>query len=331
MRSNLTIRAFAFCFVVFLISSLTLLYGQVGPGNPRPGYPHDTIIIHVMKADSGPKACDGGHSLFLRHVDGVVQEADLTITMTDWVQVDNDGDGLFDEDPVDGIDNDLDGAIDEDGLEPGAITTALDCDAYGDGKLSLQIRDTDPRKGYVSTQEWFARLIGKPEQNFAFTTYANQVVSCSVLSDPDLIPNSGDEIVECLYGDEAGWVELASFNLASGGCVKQVKLGGKNGVTAGGKTPFCDITDGFMVNVDPDGDGPLLPIDSDGDGIPDDLFIFGVSCVDNPETYDVDESLYCPLSSIIWEVDTDVTTSQAKAQIFVSHTGETRITSGKIR
>ena len=36
-------------------------------GNPRPGYPHDTIVIHVMSDQSGPKACDGGHSLFLRH------------------------------------------------------------------------------------------------------------------------------------------------------------------------------------------------------------------------------------------------------------------------
>jgi hypothetical protein len=322
-------RAFICMACVLGIGSLMMAYGQTGPGNPRPGYPHDTIIIHVMKADSGPKACNGGHSLFLRHIDGVVQEAVLTITMTDWVQLDNDGDGLFDEDPFDGIDNDGDLKTDEDPIEPGAVTTAIDCDALNDNKVSLQIRDTDPRKGFVSTQEWFARMIGKPEQNFAFTTYADQVVSCTVLEDPDGIPNTGDETVECTYGGEDNWVELASFNLASEGCVKSVKLGGKNGVSAGGKTPFCDITDGFMVNVDTDGDGSVQ--DTDGDGIPDEFFIFGVSCVDNPATLDIDESLYCPLSSMIWEIDTEETTSQAKAQLFVSHTGSASIQSGKIK
>ncbi len=311
MSKKLMNRALLFGVLILGVGSLVMTYAQVGPGNPRPGYPHDTIIIHVMKADSGPKACNGGHSLFLRHVDGVVQEADLLITMTDWVQVDNDNDGEFDEDPPDGIDNDGDGDIDEDGVEPGAVTTALDCDAWGDGQLKLQIRDTDPRQGYVSTQEWFARLIGKPEQNFAFTTYANQVVSCTV---------GEDGVVTCDYGGEENWVELASFNLAQGGCVKRVKLGGKNGVTAAGKTPFCDITEGFMVDVDTDGNG-VVDMPS--------TFIFGVSCVDNPDT-ELDESEFCPLSSMIWEIDTEETTSQAKAQLFVSHTGSAQIVSGKI-
>ena len=291
-------------------------------GNPRPGYPHDTIIIHVLSDQSGPKACDGGHSLFLRHTGGVIPDTLMYITMTDWNQMDNDGDGLVDEDPtVDGIDQDGDGLDGEDPLEPGAITTALDCDSYGDGTVKLQIRDTDPRPGWVSTQEWFMRLIGKPGQNFAFTSFANQTVSCTVLSDPDTIPNSGDETVTCTSGTTADWVHLASFNLRDLGCVKTVKLGGK-GVQAGGKTPFCNITDGFSVDVDETNDGVVDYFDQ---------FVFSVGCVDNPLTPDVNEALYCPLSSIIWDVDEEETTSQAKAQIFVAHTGAAQIRSGKIR
>jgi len=287
-------------------------------GNPRPGYPHDTIVIHVMSDQSGPKACDGGHSLFLRHTGGVIPATLIYITMTDWVQVDNDGDGTADEDQTaDGIDQDGDGLDGEDPLEHGAITTALDCDSYGDGTVKLQIRDTDPRQGWVSTQEWFMRLIGKPGQNFAFTSFANQTVSCTVLSDPDGVPNSGDETVTC--SDE--WVMLASFNLRELGCVKSVKLGGK-GVQAGGKTPFCPITDGFLVDVDRNGDGTIDEFDQ---------FVFSVSCVDNPLTLGVDERLYCPLSSIIWDVDEEETTSQGQAQIFVAHTGVAQIREGKIK
>jgi len=290
-------------------------------GNPRPGYPHDTIIIHVQKAESGPKNCDGGHSLFLRHVDGVIPEDTyLNITMIDWVQVDNDDDGLFDEDPEeDGIDEDGDGLDGEDGLEPGAVTTATDCDSWGDNEVSLQIRDTDPRKGYVSTQEWFMRMIGKPEQEFAFTTFANQTVQCAVI-DPDEVPDSGDEYVECVSGTSEDWIELASFNLAIGGCVKQVKLGGKNPGKGGGKTNFCDITEGFLVDVDTDGDDLIDLWDQ---------FIFSISCLDNLDTIEIDESLFCPLSSLIWEVDE--ATSKAKAQIFVGHTGTAIIKKGKIK
>ena len=303
------------CFVA--AAAAIAVYAAEGVGNPRPGYPHDTIVVHVMKADSGPKACDGGHALFLRHTDGVIPPTEIHITMTDWAQVDNDGDRLFDEDPLDGFDNDSDGQVDEDPVEPGAETRALDCDAYLDGSVKLQIRDTDPRKDWVSTQEWFMRLIGKPGQNFAFTSFANQTVSCAVLSDPDGVANSGDETVECTSGATADWVLLSSFNLASGGCVKSVKPGGK----AGGRTPFCNVTDGFLVDVDGDGDGNAELVDE---------FVFSVSCVDNPDTTNIDESLYCPLSSIIWDVDEEETTSQAKAQIFVSHTGAASVKTGKI-
>jgi len=306
------------------IISAALAFGQNGNGNgnPRPGVPHDTIIIHVQKADSGPKQCNGGHSLFVRHIDGVILDTYLNITMTDWNQIDNDGDGLFDEDPVDGFDDDGDGLTDEDPQEPGAVTMALDCDSWGDGELTLQIRDTDPRGGFVSIQEWFIRMVGKPEQNFAFTTYANQTVSCTVLEDPDGVPNTGDETVECQYGEMSDWVQLAYFNLADGGCVKRVKLAGKNSGKGGGKTPFCDITEGFQVDIDTDGDSVVDLFDQ---------FIFSVSCVDNPDTLDVDESLFCPLSQLIWEIDPQNTTSQATAQIFVSHTGSDRVKSGKIK
>jgi hypothetical protein len=117
-------------------------------------------------------------------------------------------------------------------------------------------------------------------------------------------------------------VQLAEFNLAQSGCVKQVKLGGKNNGKGGGKTPFCDITEGFLVDVDTDGDGFADSFDD---------FVFSISCLDNPDTLDVDEALFCPLSSLIWDVDEENTTDQAKAQAFVGHTGSAKIKGGKIK
>ncbi len=309
---------------VGLLAAITT--GALAEGNPLPGFPHDTVILHVLKGESGPKHCDGGNSLFIRHYGGVIPETTLTITMTDWEQVDNDNDGRFDEDGPNGIDDDGDGLIDEDGVEPGAETKALDCDAWvadpstETGTLALQIRDTDPRKGYVSVQSWFLRLIGKPEQNFAFTTAAGQTQAFNcVVNDPDGIPASGDEYVTCEYVDV--FVPLGgTVNLAEGGCVKQVKLGGKNLASGGGKTPFCDISSQFYVDVDQNGDGL---VDLPGQ------FIFSVSCLDDPLT-EINESLYCPLSSLIWQINPDQTTSQATAQIFVSHTGSASVKSGRI-
>lgn len=307
--------------IALLALNTTSLLDAQSVGNPRPGFPHDTIMIHVTKTQSSPKGCvtGGGHALFLRHLDGKVQPAILNITMIDWDQDDNDNDGVFDEDPPDGIDNDGNNGIDEDGPEPGKETKALDCDSLNDGEVSLQIRDADPRAGYVSTQEWFMRLVGKPGQNFAFSTFANQVVSCTLVLDPDGTPNSGDETVSCTSGE---WVKTAQFNLGSLGCVKQVKTNGGGGVKAGGKTPFCDITDGFEVDIDNTGDGTIDLFDQ---------FVFSVSCLDDPLTINVNEELYCPLSSLIWDIDETNTTSQAKAQIFVGHTGNARIQPGKIK
>lgn len=308
--------------VMATMAGLTAPAWAGGVGNPNPGVAHDTLLFHVMKGENGPKDCDGGHALFVRHFDGLIPETVIKLTMLDWNQIDNDMDGLLDEDPEDAIDNDGDGMVDEDPKEPGAETSALDCDAWGDGQLALQIRDTDPRQGYISTQQWHMRLIGKPGQNFAFTTFASQTISCTVLDDPDGVPNTGDETVECTSGEQADWVELADFNLAELGCVKQVKLGGKNNEKGGGKTSFCDITEGFAVDVDSDGDGFVDLYDE---------FVFSISCLDNPDTLDVDESLFCPLSSLIWDVDEENTTSQAKAQVFVGHTGSAKVKGGSIK
>ena len=165
------------------------------------------------------------------------------------------------------------------------------------------------------------RLIGKRDQNFAFTSFANQTVSCVVDPGVDGAYGTEDDYATCTDGTQADWVELASYNLAAKGCVKQVKLGGKNTARGGGKTPFCDITDGFLVDVDTDGDDVADLFDQ---------FVFSVSCFDDPLT-EWDETLYCPLSSVIWDIDESTTTSEAKAQVFVSHTGAARIKSGKLK
>jgi len=290
MKTRILIAA----FVVFVIA-VPVIFAQVGPGNPTPGYPHDTIMIHVQKAASGPKTCDGGHSIFLRHDGTHVMETDLYITMIDWVQVDNDGDGLFDEDPI------------EDPVEDGAETTVLDCDGF-DGVVRLQIRDTNPAKGVISTQAWFIRMVGKPEQNLAFSTIAG-TVTCAL----DALGN--------MICSEPEWVPLAYFNLKDGGCVKQVKLGGKNLASAGGRTPYCDITEGFLVDVDTNNDGTVDYADQS---------IFSVAgCLDDPATL-LDESSLCPLGSLIWEIDPTATTLKATAQIFVGHTGAVSLKTGKV-
>lgn len=301
-------------------------YGE-SVGNPRPGSPHDTLNIHLMKAASGEVGCSGGgHAAFIRYDDdtGLVFPTNIYISMVDWTQADNDGDGFFDEDPVNAADDDLDGLVDEDGVEPGASTGFIDCDGL-DGEVTLQIRDTEPEAGVVSTQEWFIRASGRPGENFAFWTNADQV-SCVLVDDPDGIPLTGDEVVDCSYGDTADWVQLGYVNLSTydGGCVKQVTLGGKNPAKGGGKTPFCDITGEFEVDVDVNGDGII-----DATAEEQDQYLFSVSCVDVPETIE-DESATCPLGRMIWEVDEENTTTKAKAQVFVGHTDSANITGGRI-
>ena len=299
-----------------------------GNGNPRPGNPHDTLNFHLKKSASGVVGCSGnGNAAFVRYdeLTEMPLPTNIFITMVDWEQIDNDLDGFFDEDGPDGIDNDLDGLIDEDGDEPGKSTGFTDCDGL-DGDITLQIRDTEKHKGRISTQERFIRASGKPEENFDFYTKADQY-TCTLLDDPDGIPQSGDEVVECSYGDVGDWIDLGYVNLSSydGGCVKQVKLGGKNSAKGGGKTNFCDITGEFEVDVDINGDDVIDPALDEAD-----QFIFSVTCVDVPETVE-DESLTCPLARMIWEVDENNTTTKAKAQVFVSHTGSTNLKGGKIK
>jgi hypothetical protein len=218
----------------------------------------------------------------------------------------------------------LDGQIDEDGVEPGASTGFSDCDGL-DGDVALQIRDTEPKKGVISTQEWFIRMSGKPEENFAFWTNADQV-TCLLIEDPDGIPQTGDEVVDCSY-ENSDWIQLGYVNLSTyeGSCVKQVKLGGKNTSKGGGKTSFCDMTGEFEVDVDTNSDGIIDP-----DLGEQDQYLFSISCVDVPETIE-DESLSCPLSRMIWDMDEASTTTKAKAQVFVSHTGTARLKGGKIK
>lgn len=299
-----------------------------GNGNPRPGSPHDTLNFHLKKSASGVVGCSGnGNAAFVRYDEqtDMPLPTNIFITMVDWEQIDNDQDGFFDEDGPDGVDNDLDGLVDEDGDEPGKSTGFVDCDGL-DGDITLQIRDTESNKGRISTQEWFIRASGKPEESFAFYTKADQY-TCVLIDDPDGTPNTGDEVVECSYGDVGDWIDLGSVNLSSydGGCVKQVKLGGKNSKSGGGKTNFCDITGEFEVDVDTNGDDVID--DALGEA---DQFIFSVTCVDVPETIE-DESQTCPLARMIWEVDQDNTTTKAKAQVFVSHTGTTNLKGGKIK
>jgi hypothetical protein len=316
----------AMSFVVAASAACTSYAASTG--NPTPGNPHDTLNFHLKKAASGVVGCSGnGHAAFVRFDEntGQVIPTDIFISMVDWEQLDNDGDGSFDEDGPDGVDNDLDGYIYEDGVEPGASTGFIDCDGL-DGDVALQIRDTEPEKGVISTQEWFIRMSGKPQENFAFYTNADQV-TCVLLEDPDGIPQTGDEVVDCSY-ENSDWIQLGYVNLSTyeGDCVKQVKLGGKNGSKGGGKTPFCDMTGEFEVDVDLNNDGF---IDDDPAAQEQDQYLFSISCVDVPETIE-DESATCPLSRMIWEVDEENTTTKAKVQLFVGHTGFAHVRGGKI-
>ncbi len=52
-------------------------------------------------------------------------------------------------------------------------------------------------------------------------------VTCVLVQDPDGIPQTGDEIVDCDY-DNSDWVQLGYVDLSEyqGGCVKQVNRWG---------------------------------------------------------------------------------------------------------
>jgi hypothetical protein len=312
--------------VILLISGIPAISAP-GNGNPKPGFPKDTIVIHIQPMTGNTNNCNGGNSL---HIGAYISQGrvisipptNLSITMVDWRQIDNDKDGLLDEDPIDGVDNDLDGKVDEDPKEKGSETRAIDCDSRdGDGKVSIQIRDTDPRRGWISTQTWFSRLVGIPQQNFAFKSVGEHTVNCtSVDIGVDGIYGTLDDTYVC----DSEQIEIGSIDLSTTDAFK--KAGG--GKKAGGKTNFVDITDLFLVDVDTNGD-----LNNDGDQFNDlgdlqDVSIFSVSCEDNPET-PVNETLdVCPLGSIIWDID-EGNTNRPTVQIFVIHDGNTQIVGGK--
>jgi hypothetical protein len=310
--------------VILIVSNIPTI---AAPGNPKPGYQKDTVMIHIQPITENPNNCNGGHSL---HIGAYMSQGrvisipptNLSITMKDWNKIDNDKDGAFDEDPIDGIDNDLDGKIDEDPKEEGADTTAIDCDSRdGDGQVSIQIRDTDPRKGWISTQSWFTRLVGIPHQNFAFRSIAEHTVNCtSVDVGPDGVEGTLDDTYVC----DSEQIELGSIDLSTTDAFKKAGHGKK----AGGKTNFIDITDLFLVDVDTNGD-----TSGDGDSFNDigdlqDVSIFSVSCEDNSTT-EANETLdVCPLGSIIWDID-EGNTNRPTVQLFIIHDGTAQIVGGK--
>jgi hypothetical protein len=262
-----------------------------GNGNPFPGYPHDTIMIHVHPDNGNPINCeDGGHALHLRAnaSSGGIYPVNISYTMRDWW--DENGNGTFDQDNP---------------KEVGGDTKATDCDG-SDGTISIQIRDTNGTKNVVSTQNWSLRLVGKPYQKFNFTSWANHTVSCTSVDDgPDLTPGTDDDTYECNYN----YVNLGYSDLS--GSMKSTGKGFK------GKTSFEDITEFFLVDVQLADDSWLYG-----------KHIFSVSCADNATTTEINETFeVCPLGSAIWDVDKD--TQRPKIQLFVSHTGWAPIVGGK--
>jgi len=81
-------KSFRILFSLVAVAVLGAGAAWAGNGNPRPGYPHDTIMIHVLADNGNTKGCafdGGGHSLFLRY-DRVTLEvlpANIYITMID--------------------------------------------------------------------------------------------------------------------------------------------------------------------------------------------------------------------------------------------------------
>lgn len=279
---------FIVCGVVFMLDGISI----AGSGNPKPGYPKDTIVIHIQKEhdDTFNSNCEGGHSL---HIGATQDEfgywhpeaVTIEITMKDWVLLDNDGDGRFDEDPFAGVDNDGDGRFGEDPIEPNYETFATDCDsrAPGDNTVGIQIGDKDPDKGEITAQSWFIRLNGPPQRPFHFVTSGNHAVSCELTDNPDGIIGTDDDVIECNYETvPLGHLDITEYSNATA-----FKEGGKN-KKGGGKTSFVDITNLFLVDYDDDNDGaidedPVGNGDEDLDGLidedgPNGAHIFSTTC-----------------------------------------------------
>jgi hypothetical protein len=203
------------------------------------------LIGHIQdqKGGSFNPDCSGGHSFHIgADIDkqsGTVlsiNPVNVTITMKDWRN----------DEATAGFN----------------VTKFFDCDArsVNDHTISLQIADLDPDRGEISTQSWYIRLVGIPNQNFTFNTFGNHTVSCNA------------DTGECNFNViEMGHVDLWKESQEGGDCPSNTfKLKGKD--RTGNKQTFCDITDIFLVDLDRDGDGAfgedgLDGIDDDSDGV----------------------------------------------------------------
>ena len=320
VKTQKIISLFVITFVVaMLVGSPSAQISSAGKGNPLPGTFHQKLVFNV--GDEKPVGFStgcGGHAIHLKGIflNGKLQSippTQIEFSMINWYQIDNDNDGLFDEDPADGIDNDGDFRVDEDPVEPGNETMSVDCDARGDApgteSVSVIIADNDPRKAYVSTPVVHMRTTGNPNTELTITTAA-AVWSCEVSGPgPDGVLGTADDTYTCTQSE---FLALGTIDLTEecdGKAIKDVstKKGGQGGSKkANGKTEFCNVTHTFEVDVDFDGDGTLDCDTTAPDGTPrcdiDDANIFSLSCENNPETIRVDED---PLDCAVDDSDGD--------------------------
>jgi hypothetical protein len=239
-------------FAISLLVSVTYagtVYSDHGP-KPWSGHKKDTMIWHIQP-ENGANADCGGHSLHIGaeitnpgQIVNFIHPTNVTVSMKDW-------DGT---------------------LNGGNETKTIDCDSRdGDGKVSFQIADHDPRKGWVTTSDWYMRLVGMPEQNFTATTYANHTISCTD-DDFDGQFDCNFDIVKLAHIDLA---QEAADAEAGDPCKDAFKQKGNGKRSQGG---FCDVTSATEVDV-------TLPDDT----VVEDQQIFSVSCQNNEATNWIDE------------------------------------------
>ena len=301
--------------ITTLLGSAFTVGALASQGNPVPGVPHDTLIFHVQK--SGPEECSGGHSAHIQaniiknEVTGAFPEVQLLFTMIDWV------DPAGDPDSSDGIGNDV--AYQTKFLDCTTFDEPFPTDMNDPPTLELQIGDKDPRKGWISTQSFFLRSVGIPDQAVGMITSNGFYFSCVIVDDMGDDDPTND-VIDCTV--KSGPVPLADVELTSD-CVHKTK--GKGGGNTG-KVNFCNVTESFLVDVDGDGDGNFTCVDPDACGI----HIFQVGCIDDPATTQIVEE--CPLGSAVWGFDDS--SERFTLQMFVAHDGNGKITKagpGKVR
>jgi hypothetical protein len=254
---------------MFIVCGMILILdgtSNAGSGNPKPGYPKDTIVIHIQKEhdDTFSPNCEGGHSLHI----GAWQDED----------------GYWHPEPTT-IEITMDLLVDEDPMEPNYETSAWDCDsrAPNDNTVGIQIGDKDPDKGEITAQSWFIRLNGPPQRPLLLETSGKHAFECWLADNPDGIIGTDDDVIECNYDT----VPLGHLNITDYSNEIAFKEGGKN-KKGGGKTSFVDITDLFLVDYDDDNDGfvdedPVDGVDNDGDLLVDEddangVHIFSTTC-----------------------------------------------------